>query len=155
MKKQYKLLQWYPTLSPNIMVGAVANFNTKNNRYETLCSNCIIHTISLREITSSNFWKLIEEKTPLLTTQDGVEIFDENTELTIVYDDFLKENISMRALLISDDLSLIKVFHNQKTAGEYIWRNKRNFSYEDIMKSGVVTFADDKKHFMELAKERG
>lgn len=93
----------------------------------------------------------IKEKEPLFITKDGVECFD-GDEYISIGDDFCMR--SMRASNCDSPYSNDVVrFKNESNADEYIWKNRRVFSYEDMMKakhSIILTIEDIEKS----AKER-
>ena len=72
----------------------------------------------------------IEEQKPLFITEDGVEIFA-GDNFIIVEDDFTKQKLTAYNLPYTEDF--IRFYH-ESNADEYIWRNKRVFSYNDIEK---------------------
>ncbi|HZJ99690.1 MAG TPA: hypothetical protein VFC79_06775, partial [Tissierellaceae bacterium] len=80
-----------------------------------------------------DFWELIEEKKPLFITEDGVEVFDKNTIVYNVRNNTL-EKIKIHSIHLSKYDFEHKVFFHESNADEYIWRNKRLFSYNDIEK---------------------
>ncbi len=89
----------------------------------------------------------IEEKKPLFTTDDGVEIF-----LGQVYFSIDIEFNKRGFFAINPELAEgIKTFKHESNADKYIWRNKRVFSYEDFIKWGNVPY---ERVIIQLAKER-
>lgn len=93
----------------------------------------------------------IKEKEPLFITKDGVECFD-GDEYISIGDDFCMR--SMRASNCDSPYSNDVVrFKNESNADEYIWQNKKLFSYEDMMtaKNSVLLQSEDIER---SAKER-
>lgn len=78
--------------------------------------------------------KYIEENKPkpLFITEDGVDYykfdfavgFNIHNQSTINHNDWREQ-----------DLNNFKIFANKSNADEYIWKNKRVFSFEDMMKA--------------------
>ena len=90
--------------------------------------------------------QLIEEEKPLFVTEDGVEMFHNNVPLWEVLSDF--EKVTTIVAWVKVDC---KYFFHESNADEYIWRNKRVFSYEDFMRWGNVPY---ERVIKELAMER-
>lgn len=92
----------------------------------------------------------IEEKEskPLFITEDGEKHFDKDFAYGINTHNLSKtfDNEWRR-----DDLPNYKVFKHESNADEYIWRNKKVFSYEDFMKWGNVPY---ERVIKQLAMER-
>ena len=82
-----------------------------------------------------DFWELIEEEKtkPLFITDDGVEVFDRDTIVYNVRNNSF-EKIEISAVYLNKHDFEHKVFAHESNADEYIWRNKRLFSYNDIEK---------------------
>lgn len=94
----------------------------------------------------------IEEKEPLFVTDDEVKVFDRNTIVYNVRNNTLAK-IEISAVYLSKYDFEHKIFFHESSADEYIWRNKRLFSYDDIEKfqsGGEGVFHDIKT----IAKER-
>ncbi len=157
--KKYRLKQWYPSLDVTLNVGDVIEIT---GRVESFYGGIIYeftHTtgdytdvgfIQECEFNNPDFWELIEEGNPLFVTDDGVEVFDRDT---IVYN--VRNNTSAKigvsvAFLSKYDFEH-KVFFHESNADEYIWRNKKVFSYEDFIRWGNVPY---ERVIMQLAKEK-
>ena len=80
-------------------------------------------------------FKIEEVKQPLFVTEDGVECFDRDDYIAIG-DDFSKRN--MRAYNCDAPYSPDVIrFKHESNADEYIWKNKRVFSYEEMKKANI------------------
>ena len=144
--KKYRLKQWYPSL-------AIGWRLTDNYEYDE--THGIMHNRTRRRTVKismthlhPDFWELVKE--PLFVTEDGVEVFDRDT---IVYN--VRNNASAKigvsvAFLSKYDFEH-KVFFHESNADEYIWRNKKVFSYEDFIRWGNVPY---ERVIMQLAKKR-
>ena len=92
----------------------------------------------------------IEEQKPLFITEDGVECFDKDEYISISHD-FSKVNMLAYNCDAPYSSDVIR-FKHESNADEYIWRNKRVFSYEDIIDN--LYDLEDEVKFELLAKER-
>ena len=133
--KKYRLKQWYPSLPAELKVGDIVEFNGVDSirleireKYEFTEYWWEFNGL---ELECTQYWELIEEKEPLFITDDGVEVFDRNTIVYIVRNDTLAK-IKINADYFSKYGFEHKVFLLESSADEYIWRNKRVFSYNDI-----------------------
>ena len=92
-------------------------------------------------------------KEPLFITYDGVEIFDLCQTVYLIHPKtFIKQKNDL-GYFSTNDLDNYKLFYHESKADEYIWKNKKLFSYEDMMKakrSIILTSEDIEKS----AKER-
>lgn len=212
--KNYKLKQWYPSLSGKLKAGMTVEFNGLNSIRLVDGYAEYSWQIDRFELQNTDFWE--EIKQPLFVTDDDIEILDDTTEIISVsikhhtvskwgyrylskpldrenfkhfgieanadkyieenkpkplfitddgvevyVDDFVVfvnsklEKSTWRASIINNgwDFSKVKAFSRKSNADQYIWRNKRLFSYNDIEKyqsGGEGVFYDIKA----IAKER-
>ncbi len=128
--KKYRLKQWYPSLG--------GDFDVKDIVYFDRIMGCYVSAydvdISLRKREVENnpdFWELIEEQKPLFITDDGEECFD-GDEYISIGSDFSKINMFAYNCDAPYSSDVIR-FKHESNADEYIWRNKRVFSYNDVM----------------------
>ena len=93
----------------------------------------------------------IKEKEPLFITKDGVECFD-GDEYISIGSDFSKINMVAYNCDAPYSSDVIR-FKNESNADEYIWKNRRVFSYEDMMKAkhSIILTRED---IVKSAKER-
>lgn len=146
--KQFKLQQWYPTLPTSWeceheyrLVGVM------NGKYQIKnMDNSTYHILDKKEL-HSNFWRLIEDKNPLFITEDGVYVPDPGAYIIIVTRDFKKRLQKLSEPIYDDD----KVFAFLANADEYIWCNKKAFSYSEIEDYLQIEAVEK---FEQLAKER-
>lgn len=73
----------------------------------------------------------IKEKELLFITEDGVKVFDMDTIVYIVRNN-ASARIKISAAYVSKYDLEHKVFFHESNADEYIWKNKRLFSYNDL-----------------------
>ena len=147
--KKYRLKQWYPSLPENIKVGDVITFCYGEANWLYHPNSTIVFKILKNELDNPDFWELLEE--PLVVTEDGVEVFDRDT---IVYN--VRNNASAKigvsvAFLSKYDFEH-KVFFHESNADEYIWRNKRVFSYNDLRSWDIN--GGTQEEALKVAKER-
>lgn len=155
-KKQYRLKMWYPSLKKTVEVGCIITkiYTCGGYHYRGSDNEGVIFYVSGSQCENNpDFWELIEEEKPkpLFITDDGVEVFDRDEYFTIGYD-FNKRNMIAYNCDAPYSTGVIR-FKHESNADEYIWRNKRVFSYEDMMKakhSIILTYEDIEK----AAKER-
>ena len=95
--------------------------------------------------------KKIEEEKPLFVTEDGVEIYINNVELFAVNSTFITASDNNFDFEVCKKEGW-KLFFHKSNADEYIWRNKRVFSYKDIQNYGVHPV--NMIRVEQLAKER-
>ena len=97
-------------------------------------------------------FKIEEEKPkPLFITDDGVEVFNEETTVYCITRGHNKHEENYRSMRKIE--SYLKVFFHESSADEYIWRNKPLFSYQDIIEHAYNN--PKYRSFIEkLAKER-
>lgn len=97
----------------------------------------------------------IKEKKPLFITEDGVELFSDTVTLYAV--DLDNQGIESPEWDFKECEKMgLKIFYYKKNADEYIWRNKRVFSYEDMMKakhSIILTYEDIEKAAKKRAEQ--
>ena len=148
--KRYKLKQWYPSLPKSWTVGDIVSTWRIGSEYYHVPPDRN-ETIYKEEVENNpDFWELIEEKKPLFITDDGVEVFDRNTIVYNVRNNTL-EKIKIHSIHLNEYDFEHKVFSHESNADEYIWRNKRVFSYEDFIRWGNVPY---ERVIIQLAKER-
>ena len=149
--KKYRLKQWYPSLG--------GDFDVNDFVYFDIIMGCYVSEydidISLRKREVENnpdFWELIEEEKPIFVTDDGVDVFVGDSYI-IVEEDFKKHRLIAHNLPYTEDF---KKFKHESNADEYIWKNKRVFSYEDMMKakhSVLIKSEDIERSAKERSKE--
>ncbi len=123
--KKYRLKQGYPSLPKWVEIGAVAKYIKMYECY--FISN---YTIQVSEVENNpDFWELIEEEKPLFITEDGVEIFLGHSYI-LIDKEFIKHKQTASNIVYTE---YFKKFKHESNADEYIWRNKRVFSYNDVM----------------------
>ena len=211
MEKQYKLLQWYPSLSGKLKAGMTVEFNGRDairlnegnteqnwqiNSFELQDADFweeikeslfvtddkvnvydkrdIIHIVTRGFETSNSQFENIYDKSnrkdfkyfyfeknaikyiemnkpkPLLTTEDGVEVFDRDQELySINKNTFKKGSLYAYYSGIND----YYVFYSELNRDNYFWRNKRVFSYEDFIEH-AYNKPKFRRDIEEIAKER-
>jgi len=150
--KKYRLKQWYPSLDEK--------WDT-THRYEYqsstgyMCNKAIQHCVIIyKKELHPDFWELIEEKEPLFITDDGVEVFNEETTVYCITRGHNKHEENYRSMRKIE--SYLKTFFHESNADEYAWKNKRVFSYEDMMKakhSILITNEDIEKSAKERIEE--
>ena len=127
-KPKYKLTIKYPRLPLKFESGDIVYYNALSKAY--VREKFPHYAVDVNEVENNpDFWELIEEK-PLFTTEDGVEVHCRDWELFGVEVSTFK-----RAVVTSKSLNRhsFLLFANKHKADEYIWRNKRLFSYEDFV----------------------
>ena len=148
--KKYKLKQWYPSLPKEWKdKRGIVSFNTNRNGYNMEGVDGITWIIGVHEFSNKDFWELIEEKKPLLITEDGVEIF-EGDRFIMVGDDFVKHKRTAFNLPCTQDY---KKFKHESNADEYILWNKPLLNLKDIevvIKGYLPEFVE----LIKLAEER-
>lgn len=125
--KKYRLKKWYPSLDEK--------WDT-THRYEYqsstgyMCNKSIQHCVIIyKKELHPDFWELIEEEEPLFITEDGVEIFLGHSYI-LIDKEFIKHKQTASNIVYTE---YFKKFKHESNADEYIWRNKRVFSYNDVM----------------------
>ena len=149
--KKYRLKKWYPSLDEK--------WDT-THRYEYqsstgyMCNKSMQHCVIIyKKELHSDFWEEVEEKKPLFITDDGVEVLNPGDWVYLVNPLFEKIESCARNSNINTSKEIVKVFYYESNADDYIWRNKRLFSYNDIEKfqsGGEGVFYD----VVAIAKER-
>ena len=129
--KKYRLKIKYPSLFKEYKIGDIVYYNSLTRSY--IRAEAPHYSVSVYDVENfPDCWELIEEKKPLFVTEDGVEVYDIDSLVFIVKDDFKK---SQRfALAFKQNKNDMKSFYHEANADEYIWRNKPVFSYNDIKK---------------------
>ena len=151
--KKYRLKQWYPSLGGDFKNGEKIIFWGERGCYVKNFGD----DISLRKTEVENnpdFWELIEEKEPLFITDDEVEVFNEETTVYCITRGHNKHEENYRSMRKIE--SYLKTFFHESNADEYAWKNKRVFSYEDMMKakhSILITNEDIEKSAKERIEE--
>ena len=151
--KKYKLKQWYPSLGGDFKNGEKIIFWEERGCYVKNFGD----DISLRKTEVENnpdFWE--EDEEPLFITDDGVEVVDGDAIMTLVYHDFSKSHRYAKDCRIDAVEASTKIFAHESNADEYAWKNKRVFSYEDMMKakhSILITNEDIEKSAKERIEE--
>ena len=131
--KKYRLKKWYPSLHKDWVVGDVAIPWEKQKDYYHVPNKST--TIFKREVENNpDFWELIEQTELLFITDDGVGIFDLCQTVYLIHPKTFIKQKSYLGYFSTNDLDNNKVFFHESNADEYIWRNKRLFSYNDIEK---------------------
>lgn len=74
---------------------------------------------------------------PLFTTDDGVVITNPRTVVVLVDSDFTIDYKPAVDCNINTTVATTKLFFHESNADEYIWRNKRLFSYEEMRKANI------------------
>ena len=95
-------------------------------------------------------------KEPLFITYDGVDIFDLCQTVYLIHPKTFIKQKSDLGYFSTNDLDNYKLFYHESKADEYIWQNKKLFSYEDMMKakhSIILTSEDIEKSAKERSKE--
>ena len=125
--KKYRLKQWYPSLDEK--------WDT-THRYEYqsstgyMCNKSVQHCVIIyKKELHSDFWEEVEE--PLFITDDGFKCFD-GDEYIEIGSDCRKINMFAYNCYAPYSSDVVR-FKNESNADEYIWRNKRVFSYNDVM----------------------
>lgn len=152
--KQYKLKRWYPSLDNDFEVGDIVFYDKERGCYAK--PNNRDTSLRKREVENNpDFWELIEEKELLFITEDGIKITEHRTVIILVDADFMKQYKPARDCNINTVVATTKLFFHESSADEYIWKNKRVFSYQDIIEHAY----NNPKYrsfieLIELAKER-
>ena len=137
--KKYRLKKWYPSLA--------ISWRT-DDRYEYHADRQVMTNISnvknglampkemvvKKQEIHPDFWELIEEKKTLFITDDDIEVFSEEALIYIVNKTFYKKETELCNIYDKSNREDFKYFYHESNADEYIWRNKRLFSYNDIEK---------------------
>ena len=155
--KRYKLITKYPSLPKTMEVGFEVEWSQDLNRYH--------HALTLDLFSKAdveNFPEFWEEKEPLITSYDGVEIYEGGT-YWFVWDKKRSnhEGINGEALTphkVTDATlvegaswtSLAKYFSTEEKAIEYVRQNKPIFSLKDLAEIMEGNFT---KSIKELLKD--
>ena len=154
--KKYRLKKWYPSLDNDFEVGDIVFYDKERGCYAKPNNRDTV--LRKREVENNpDFWELIEEvKQPLFVTDDGVELFDEADKVFIVNKECYKKESEISNIYDKTNRKDFKYFFHESSADEYIWRNKRVFNYEDMMKakhSIILTNEDIEKAAIERSKQ--
>ncbi len=151
--KKYRLKQWYPRIPVYLEDGYIISFDDDKGIaiYEFVNGTLDTFEMSGAELECTQYWEFIEEVKPLFITEDGVSIYINNIELFAVNDMFETASSTRFDFGVSRKEGW-KLFYHESNADEYIWRNKRVFSYKDIQNYGVHPV--NMIRVGELAKER-
>lgn len=150
--KQYKLKKWYPSLHKDWAVGdVVVPWGRQKDCYHIPNKTGIIYKEEVEN--NPDFWELIEEEKPLFITEDGVEVFSDIDSLFAVdLTYFSKTRNMLRSSRWLIDNPSYKVFFLESNADEYIWRNMRVFSYNDLRSWSIN--GGTQEEALKVAKER-
>ncbi len=147
--KKYKLKQWYPSLGGDFKNGEKIIFWEERGCYVKNFGD----DISLRKTEVENnpdFWELIEDKKPLFTTADRVDIF-EGDKFILVTDNFIKHEA-----VACNDLhreGFYRTFKYEFSADKYILWNKPLLNLKDI-EVGIKGHLPEFVELIRLAEER-
>ena len=150
MKKKYKfkLKKLYPSIPEKWDVSHEYTFFNG-----VIVNESIGESITTRgDEINSYCWQLIGEKKPLFTTVDGVELFNNTFTLYAVGLDFITAT-SNKWDYEQCESEGYKLFYHKSNADEYIWRNKRVFSYEDFIEH-AYSKPKFRRDIEQIAKER-
>lgn len=157
MKKEYELVQWYPSLPLGWSPEHEYLFDGKTNIISNLSKleDCFKteHEINLIELDFPNYWK--EKRKPLFVTEDGVEVLSDIDNLyavNLTYFNKTKNTLRHSSWLIEN--SAYKVFYHEANADEYIAWYKKEFSINDLLLADVGITTSQLDKLQELAKER-
>ncbi len=141
--KKYRLKKWYPSLHKDWVIGDIVIPWEKQKDYYHVPNKST--TIFKREVENNpDFWELIEQKEPLFTTAERVEIF-EGDKFILVTDNFIKHEVVARNVLYE---GAYKAFKHELTADMYILWNKPLLNLKDI----EVVIKRNLPEFVELTK---
>ena len=121
---KYKLIKKYPG-SPS-KIGYITNFDENEEDWN---SECLITTEDCRLFPE--LWEKIEE--PILTTEDGVDIFDKNELLWDTSDVNWTYLDTTPAEYFHTLPSHRKAWKHKSNAKEYIDKNKPQYSKKDML----------------------
>ena len=76
------------------------------------------------------------KKESVFITEDGVRVGNKYT--VVVVDKHFKKSYWEVIAMVKENFENTKVFAHENNADEYIWRNMRVFSYEDIIDFNTV-----------------
>ncbi len=149
--KKYRLKKWYPSLPLEWKDNGIIIVEKYDNiSYKKLLEEGVFQIISSRDVENNpDFWE--EVKQPLFVTEDGVEVFDGDVDVFTTNSSFNKYRF--KAKRIKDSGLNHKIFYHESNLYNYIWRNKRVFSYEDFIKWANDINASFEE-LSQLAKER-
>ena len=130
MKKQYKLLKWYPSLPTSFKIGDKVVKLWGDCEYvscnESAPYKCYPHEIE----NNPEFWEKVEEKEkPLFTTEDGEEAFEGDTYYAIDLKTY--EVVWSIADECSLDSNWLK-FSTKAKAERWVLENKPKYSVKNI-----------------------
>ena len=149
--KKFRLKQWYPSLPPGLKTGMIVEFDGINSiRWEIRDKHQFTdynYEFNGLELECTQYWELIEEEKPLFVTEDGADVCRGVKTWAVDINTFKKAGSGIH----NGQAPNYKYFIHESNADEYIWRNKKVFSYEDFIRWGNVPY---ERVIMQLAKER-
>ena len=125
MSKKYRLIREYPG---SLDYGAVVVYSKMFNIYKPIEGGVNIQLTVEKVELYPDHWAEIIETVPLLTTQDGVEIFD-GMDYYLVSHSFIMSYCSYHS---PTDLTY-PLFSTKEAAEDYIKMNKPEFSRKQIL----------------------
>ena len=129
--KKYRLKKWYPSLLKDVRVGDIITENGQH--YKGVTYKCISYRVEIWQL-HPDFWELIEDEEPLFITDDDIGVLNKEALIYIVNKNFYKKKTELCNIYDKSNREDFKYFLHESNADEYIWRNKRLFSYNDIEK---------------------
>ena len=157
--KKYKLLQWYPSI-PNMW--------TTEDKYYYDIGRKTLHNLTRESeglypmsvtlypyhLKYQGFWQLIDDKNPLFTTDDGVDMFDETDCLFIVNKQSDKYKVEIGNIYDKSNRQDFKYFFHESDADEYIAWHKKAFSVNDLLLFDLGISTSNLDKLQQIAKER-
>ena len=141
--KKYRLKQWYPSLLKDIRVGDIITENGQH--YKGVTYKCIGYRVEIWQL-HPDFWELVEE--PLFITEDGADVCRGVKTWAVDINTFKKAGSGIH----NGQAPNYKYFIHESNADEYIWRNKKVFSYNDL-RSWAIN-GGTQEEALKVAKER-
>lgn len=137
--KEYILKQKYPSLPNDWEVGMKIGLGDRNYGYSPCSGNYTdCRKLDNNEVENSEeYWEEIIEKEVLLTTEDGVEIFEESQLIWDTSDinwDFLDTIPAIHMKSIINTCSYRKAWAKKENAEKYIELNSPKYSVLDMLK---------------------
>ena len=130
--EKYRLKQWYPNLHLAWSTTDNYEYDRESNRmYNRTRWGTIPITAPYMH---PDFWELIEDEEPLFITDDDIGVLNKEALIYIVNKNFYKKKTELCNIYDKLNREDFKYFLHESRADEYIWRNKRLFSYNDIEK---------------------
>lgn len=149
--QKYRLKQWYPNLHLAWSITDSYEYDRESNRMHNRTRWGTIPITA--PYLHPDFWELIEEKRPLFVTEDGVNLFDLCQTVYLIHPKTFMKQKSDLGYFSTNDLDNNKLFYHESNADEYVWKNKRVFNYEDMMKAKHSIFLTN-EDIEKSAKER-